>query len=33
MIELYVRLVNEGKRNIEQVPEQFRAEVLTKLNK
>jgi hypothetical protein len=27
MIELYYKLVKEGKRTIDQVPEKFRAEV------
>ena len=27
MVELYVRLVQEGRRTIEQVPERYRAEV------
>jgi len=32
MIELYYRLVLEGKRSIEQVPERYRAEVQVLLN-
>ena len=32
MIELYYRLVTEGKRTIEQVPERFRAEVQAMLD-
>lgn len=29
MVEMYVRLVQEGRRTIEQVPEKYRAEVQT----
>jgi len=32
MVDMYVKLVKEGKRTIEQVPEKFRAEVLALLN-
>jgi len=32
MIELYYRLVLEGKRSIEQVPERYRVEVQVLLN-
>jgi hypothetical protein len=32
MIELYYRLVTEGKRTIEQVPERYRSEVQALLN-
>jgi len=32
MVELYVRLLNEGKRTIKQVPSQYQEEVLAKLN-
>jgi len=32
MIELYYRLVKEGKRTIDQVPERYRAEVQALLN-
>lgn len=32
MVELYYKLVTEGKRTIEQVPEQFRSEVQAKLD-
>jgi hypothetical protein len=29
MVDMYVRLVKEGRRTIDQVPEQYRAEVQT----
>lgn len=32
MVELYCRLVKEGKRQIEDVPKQYRFEVQAKLN-
>lgn len=32
MADLYVRLINEGKRTIEEVPEKYRSEVQAKLN-
>lgn len=32
MLEVYCRLVTEGKRTIEQVPERYRAEVQARLN-
>lgn len=32
MVELYYRLVKEGKRTIEQVPLQYREEVQAKIN-
>lgn len=32
MIDLYVRLVTEGKRTIEEVPERYRTEVQAKLD-
>ncbi|MEK6452626.1 CD1375 family protein [Caldifermentibacillus hisashii] len=32
MVELYYRLVKEGKRQIEDVPEQYRLEVQAKLD-
>ncbi len=32
MIDLYYKLVSEGKRTIEQVPERYRAEVQAMLN-
>lgn len=32
MVELYFKLVREGRRTIEQVPEKFRAEVQALLN-
>lgn len=32
MIDMYVRLVKEGKRTIDQVPERYRAEVQARLN-
>ena len=32
MIELYVRLVKEGKRDINEVPELFRKEVQDRFN-
>lgn len=32
MVEMYVKLVREGKRTIEQVPLQFKAEVQAILN-
>lgn len=32
MIDLYIRLVEAGKRTLEQVPEEHRAEVKVKAN-
>lgn len=32
MVDLYVRLIQENKRTIEDVPEKYRAEVQGKLN-
>ena len=32
MAEMYFRLITEGKRTIDQVPEKFRVEVQAKLN-
>jgi len=32
MVEMYYRLVVEGRRTIEQVPEKYRAEVQVMLN-
>lgn len=32
MVDMYVKLVREGKRTIEQVPERFRTEVEAILN-
>lgn len=32
MIDLYVRLVESGKRTLDQVPEEHRAEMKAKLN-
>ena len=32
MAEMYFRLITEGKRTIDQVPEKFRAEVQAMLN-
>lgn len=32
MIELYVRLIQEGKRTIEQIPERYRVEVQAMLD-
>lgn len=32
MVDLYVRLIQEGKRTIEEVPERYRAEVQGKLD-
>jgi hypothetical protein len=32
MVDLYVRLINENKRTIEEVPERYRAEVQAKLD-
>ena len=31
MVEMYIRLINAGIRTIEQVPEQYRAEVERRL--
>lgn len=32
MVDLYVRLIQEGKRTIDDVPEKYREEVQAKLN-
>jgi|GEM_PF-1774002 len=32
MVDLYVRLINENKRTIEEIPERYRAEVQAKLD-
>lgn len=32
MVDLYVRLIQEGKRTIEEVPEKYREEVRAKIN-
>lgn len=32
MIDLYVRLVESGKRTLDEVPEEYRAEVKAKVN-
>jgi len=32
MVDLYVRLIQEGKRSIDEVPEKYKAEVQAKLN-
>ena len=32
MIDLYVRLINEGKRTIEEIPERYRVELQAKLD-